>query len=145
MATKPNPEKVLISSERLILNATKEDISFKSKGITHFTAGDSIRIDIGPLGSTNSDNLFIINSPRIQFGIATKGRTVEPVIKGDALATVLGELMNYIEAYSTFVSTSAGNPQILTYASNKLKRDLSLIRMKLSDPGYVKSNITYTI
>jgi hypothetical protein len=139
-------EKILLSSERLIFNTTTDDIEFLTKKIFHISAGDSVRIDIGPLGSTNSDNLFVINAPRVQFGIATKGREVEPVVKGKTLAATLKDLMKAIENYSDAVAASVPEATpILQLFSNKLKQDFKLVQADLESPGIVQSNITYTI
>jgi len=139
-------EKILLSSERLIFNTTTDDIEFLSKSIFHISAGDSVRIDIGPLGSINPDNLFIINAPRVQFGIATKGREVEPVVKGKTLATTLETLMTAIADYSDAVAASVPEATpILQLFSDRLKQEFKLIQSDLESPGIVQSNITYTI
>ena len=139
-------EKILLSSEKLIFNAKTDNIEFISKGIFHISAGDSIRFDIGPLGTTNTDNLFIVNAPKVQFGIATKGREVEPVVKGKSLAKSLKDLMKSIENYSDAVSSSIPEAQpILQLFSNKLKQDFKLIQADLDSPGIIQSDVTSTI
>lgn len=138
-------EKILLSSEKLIFNTTVNDIELNAKGMIHLTSGDSVRLDIGPLGSTNNNNLFVINAPRVQFGIATKGRQVEPVVKGIALAETLVEMMTYISNFADAVSAS--NPDskpVLDIFVNDLKNKFKLIKLKLESPGIVKSDITYT-
>jgi hypothetical protein len=146
MSTDFQGEKILLSSERLIFNTTTDNIEFTAKKIFHISAGDSVRIDIGSLGSTNSDNLFVINAPRVQFGIATKGREVEPVVKGKTLAAVLKDLMTAITNYSDAVAASVPDAQsILQLYSTKLRQDFKLIQLDLESPGVVQSDITYTI
>lgn len=139
-------EKILLSSERLIFNTTIDDIEFLTKKIFHISAGDSVRIDVGPLGSTNSDNLFVINAPRVQFGIATKGREVEAVVKGKTLAATLEKLMTAVADYSDAVAACVPDATpVLQIFSDRLKQDFKLIQADLKSPGIVQSNITYTI
>lgn len=139
-------ERIVLSSERLEFNSTNDNILFKSKGITHFSVGNSIRYDIGPKGSTNQEkNFFIINSPYIQLGYNTKGRTVEPVPKADALESTVNDQNNAVETYSKLMEAAVTFPPLATIASTYLKLKMVNVKNALAEPGNVKSDTVATI
>ena len=133
-------EQILISSERIIFNSTTDNIMFKSKGITHFSSGDSLRIDVGPKGTTDPANFFIINSPAIQLGHSTKGRTVEPVAKGDALEKTMNEQNDATAIYAKLMEAAVAFPPLAAVASIYLKMKMQNIKNSLAEPGNVKSD-----
>lgn len=138
-------ERIVLSSERLEFNSSNEDIQFKAKRIIHFTAGDSVRLDIGPKGTTDPLNFFIINAPNIQLGYNNKGRTVEPVVKGDALETTINDQNNAIATYSKLMEAAVNFPPLSTVASLYLKLKMSNIKNALAELGNVKSDIVSLI
>lgn len=138
-------EKILISSERLVFNSTNDDIQIKAKGIIHLTAGNSVRLDIGPKGTTDASNFFIINSPYIQLGYDTKGRTVEPVTKADALESTVNDQNDAVANYSKMMEAAVNFPPLAAIASAYLKMKMQNIKNSLSEPGNVKSDSVATI
>jgi len=133
-------EKILISSERLVFNSTNDDIQIKAKGIIHLTAGNSVRLDIGPKGTTDASNFFIINSPYIQFGYDTKGRTVEPVPKADACESTVNDQNEAISNYGKMMDAAVAFPPLAVIASAYLKLKMTNVKNALAEPGNVKSD-----
>lgn len=134
-------EQILISSGRLVFNTDDNNILFNSKGTVHFTSGDSVRYDIGPEGSTNPEkNFFIINSPYIQFGYDTKGRTVEPVPKADALEETVNDQNDAVANYSKMMEAAVAFPPLAVIASAYLKLKMANVKNSLAEPGNVKSD-----
>ena len=134
-------EQILISSGRLVFNTDDNSILFNSKGTVHFTSGDSIRYDIGPNGSTNQEkNFFIINSPYIQLGYDTKGRTVEPVTKADALESTVNDQNEAVNNYSKMMEAAVVFPPLAAVASIYLKMKMQNTKNALAEPGNVKSD-----
>jgi len=140
MSNEYKGEKILISSERLVFNSTNDDIQMKAKGIIHLTAGDSVRLDIGPKGTTDASNFFIINSPYIQFGYDTKGRTVEPVPKADALEETVNDQNDAVSNYSKMMEAAVAFPPLAIVASAYLKLKMANVKNALAEPGNIKSD-----
>lgn len=140
-----NGEQILLSSERLVFNSTNDDIQFKSKGIIHLSAGNSVRLDVGPKGTTDPTNFFIVNSPYIQFGYDTKGRTVEPVPKADALESTVNDQNDAIANYSKLMEAAVAFPPLAVVASAYLKLKMANVKNALAEPGNVKSDTVATI
>ncbi|MBM3930905.1 MAG: hypothetical protein FJ336_06475 [Sphingomonadales bacterium] len=140
MSNEYKGEKILISSERLVFNSTNDDIQIKAKGIIHLTAGDSVRLDIGPKGTTDSSNFFIINSPYIQLGYNTKGRTIEPVTKADALETTVNDQNDAVATYSKMMDAAVAFPPLAVVASAYLNLKMANVKNALAEPGNVKSD-----
>ena len=134
-------EQILISSGRLVFNTDDNNILFNSKGTIHFSTSDSIRYDIGPEGSTNQEkNFFIINAPYVQLGYDTKGRTVEPVTKADALEETVNEQNEALTNYSKLMDAAVNFPPLSVIASAFLKLKMNNIKNAMAEPGNVKSD-----
>jgi hypothetical protein len=139
-------EQIILSSNQLLFNSRKDNIELLSKGTIHLSANKTVQIDVGPKGTTDASNIFIVNAPKIRFGVKTKGKTTEPVVKGDALEDVLNDIMDTLEEYSDMVTAAVPiySPMLKT-ASSYLKLKLSSIRVDLAEEGNVKSDTTTTI
>ena len=135
-----NGEQIVLSSDRLVFNSTNDDILFKSKGIIHLSAGNSVRLDVGPKGTTDVSNFFIINSPYIQFGYDTKGRTVEPVPKADTLEETVNDQNDAVSNYSKMMEAAVTFPPLAVVASAYLKLKMANVKNALAEPGNVKSD-----
>ena len=124
----------------------KDDILFSSKKYINLSAGEKITFDIGSVDTDNEQNMFLVNAPRIQFGLEIKGKPVEPVTKANALIDVLKELMDALESYSETVAASVPpwSPG-LTIASSQLKIAINQVKLNLDESGNVKSDVTFTI
>ena len=139
-------EQVIISSNRLVFNARKDSILISSNQYINLSAGDKVTIDVGTVDSDSEQNMLLVNAPRVQFGLDSKGKTVEPVAKADALEEVLTELMEVLEIYSQMVS-AAIPPFIpgLQAAQTYLTANFTSIKADLAEIGNVKSDTTFTI
>lgn len=136
-----NGEQILVSSGRLVFNTDDNNILFNSKGIIHFSTADSIRYDVGPEGSLDQErNFFIINSPYIQLGYDSKGRTVEPATKADALESTINDQNDAVNTYSKLMEAAVFFPPLAKIASTYLRTKMTNIKKSLAEPGNVKSD-----
>ena len=136
----------MLSSNRLIFNARQNDTYINSKRYINLSAGDKITFDVGEIDSDNEENMFLVNAPKIQFGLDKYG-LAEPVVKGEQLDAILTQLMEAISTYSTMVQAAAIVPgplmaQMLTPATQFLTGRLQAIKVDLEN---FKSEKTFTI
>jgi hypothetical protein len=139
-------EQIVLSSNRLIFNARQNDTYINSKRYINLSAGDKITFDVGEIDSDNEENMFLVNAPKIQFGLDKYG-LAEPVVKGEQLDAILTQLMEAISTYSTMVQAAAIVPgplmaQMLTPATQFLTGRLQAIKVDLEN---FKSEKTFTI
>lgn len=136
-------EQIILASNQLFFNARKDNVELLSGKTIHLAANKTIQLDIGLKGSTDKNNKFIVNAPNIQLGLKTKGRTLEPIVKGEKLEEILLELIEALNIYSDIVSASVppfSGP--LAAAASSLK--LALNNLKIDFPD-MKSDTSYTI
>lgn len=143
-------EQIILSSNRLVFNSRRDSVLLSSRKYINLSAAEKITFDVGTVDTDNEKNMFLVNAPRIQFGLQIKGKTVEPVAKADALVQVLTELLDTLDTYSNMVQTAAITPgpimaAMLAPATAFVKGRTTLIRAKLKQPGNVKSDVTFTI
>lgn len=139
-------EQIVLSSNRLIFNARQNDTYINSKRYINLSAGDKITIDVGPNDSDDEENMFLVNAPRMQFGLDKYG-TAEPVVKGEQLDLILTQLMEALSTYSTMVNAAAVVPgpimaMMLQPATQYLTGRLQSIK---ADMDNFKSEKTFTI
>lgn len=136
-------EQIILASDQLFFNARKDNIELLSGKTIHLAANKTLQFDVGVKGSTDKNNKFVINAPNIQLGLKTKGRTLEPIVKGEKLEEILKELIQALNNYSDMVSASvppfAGQ---LSAASAMLKATLNNLKTDFPD---MKSDTSYTI
>jgi hypothetical protein len=89
----------------------------------------------------NETNMFLVNAPRVQFGLDKNG-SAEPVVKGEQLDDILTEIMQALADYSDMVTALAISPPLLASASGFLKGRFQEIKLKLDD---FKSPTSFTI
>ena len=73
-------EQIVLSSGRLVFNSRINDIYLNAKRYINFSAGDKVTIDVGNIDSDDEQNMFLVNAPRIQFGLDKNG-VAEPIKK----------------------------------------------------------------
>jgi uncharacterized protein (DUF2345 family) len=134
-------EQILLSSGRLVFNSRSDSIFLTSKQYINLTAGDKVTIDVGNIDSDNEENMFLVNAPRVQFGLDKNG-SAEPVVKGEQLDDILTEMMQALADYSDMVTALAISPPLLASASGFLKGRFQEIKLKLDD---FKSPTSFTI
>ena len=139
-------KQIIISSKRLVFNSSSDSVILSSGQFINLSAANKVTIDVGPTNSTDQNNVFLVNAPKVQFGLDSKGRTVEPIVKGDSLEKTLNDLMSAIEMYSDMVTASVPliSP-LLAVASTTLKAKLAVVKSELASKGNVKSDTSYTI
>jgi hypothetical protein len=139
-------KQIIISSNRLVFNSSKDSIILTSAQFINLSSTEKVTIDVGPTDSTDQNNMFLVNAPKVQFGLNSKGRTVEPIVKGDSLEKTLNDLMSAIEMYSDMVTASVPPfSPLLAVASTTLKAKLAIVKSELASKGNVKSDTSYTI
>jgi hypothetical protein len=134
-------EQIVLSSGRLVFNSRSNDIYLNSKRYINLSAGDKVTIDVGTVDSDNETNMFLVNAPRVQFGLDKNG-SAEPVVKGEQLDEILTEMMQAVSDYSDMVTALAAVPPLLIIASGFLKGKFQEIKLKLDD---FKSPTSFTI
>lgn len=136
-------EQIILASNQLFFNARKDNVELLSGKTIHLAANKTIQFDVGLKGSTDKNNKFIVNAPNIQLGLTIKGRTLEPIVKGDKLEEILNELIDILSTYSDVVSASvppfAG---ALSAAASALKLELNNLKIDFPE---MKSDTSYTI
>ena len=140
-------EQILLSSGRLVFNSRSESIFITGKQYINLSAGDKVTIDVGTVDSDNEQNMFLVNSPKIQFGLDRYGKP-EKVVKSDELKKILIELIDKINNFNQLMSSAAITSPTPIFAglymmnASKLTADLLALKAKLDN---FKSKITYTI
>jgi hypothetical protein len=134
-------EQIVLSSGRLVFNSRSNDIYLNSKRYINLSAGDKVTIDVGNIDSDNEANMFLVNAPRVQFGLDKNG-SAEPVVKGEQLDDILTEMMTALADYSDMVAALAIAPPLLIIPASFLKGRFQEIKLKLDD---FKSPTSFTI
>lgn len=135
-------EQIIISSNRLVFNADIDNILFSTANKTHFSTKKEFLIDVGEIGSADKNFKFHLNAPLIILGSDKLGRTLEPVVKGEAMDKLIKDIFEALYAYSQAVAASVPTSPQLKVASELLSSRLKIIVTGLND---IKSDITYTI
>ena len=139
-------EQIILASNQLFFNARKDNVELLAGKTIHLAANKTVQIDVGLTDSTDDSSKFVVNAPKIQLGISIKGRTLEPVVKGDKLEEVLNELMDALTMYSNLVSASVPPfSPLLKVAATQLQSSLNNIKLDIAEPGNIKSDVSSTI
>lgn len=136
-----NGEQIILSSGRLVFNSRSNDTYINARRYINLSAGDKVTIDVGSVDSDNEQNMFLVNAPRIQFGLEKNG-VIEPITKADELEKVLLDLMDAMSMYSEMVTTFASVPPMLIVAELFLKGRLAEVKGNLIN---FKSTNSFTI
>ena len=139
-------EQIVLSSGRLVFNSRSDSTFISSRQYINLSAGDKVTIDVGPVDSDDEANMFLVNAPRVQFGLDKNG-VPEPIVKGEQLDQILTQLMEAISLYADLVQAAAIVPgplmsAMLTPATTMLKGKLQQIKINLDN---FKSPTSFTI
>ena len=139
-------EQIILSSGRLVLNSRSNDVYLNSKRYINLSAGDKVTIDVGAIDSDNEENMFLVNAPRMQFGLEKNG-VAEPIVKGEQLDQIITQLMEAISTYTDMVQSAALTPgpimaAMLGPANSFLKSRFQQIKYNLDN---FKSTNSFTI
>ena len=91
----------ILNSDRIIINARKENMFISAFNHLHLGCGDSMTFSTSKNTLFNSTERFDINAPEVRLGSAVDDET-EPIVLGDTLVTKLTELCSELE---TLIST----------------------------------------
>ena len=141
-----NKKQIILQSGRLLFTAVEDSVFINSKQYINLSAGDKVTIDVGNVDSDNEENMFLVNAPRMQFGLDKNG-VAEPIVKGKALDEIITELMEAISIYNDMVQAAALTPPpamsaMLGPANSFLKNKFQSIKYKLYN---FKSTKSFTI
>ena len=134
-------EQIVLSSGRLVFNSRVNDIYLNAKRYINFSAGDKVTIDVGNIDSDDEQNMFLVNAPRIQFGLDKNG-VAEPIVKGEQLDEILSQLMEALSLYSDMVASTVAVPSTVVTSATFLKGRLKGIKINLEN---FKSTKSFTI
>jgi len=134
-------EQIVLSSGRLVFNSRANDIYLNAKRYINFSAGDKVTIDVGNIDSDDEQNMFLVNAPRIQFGLDKNG-VAEPIVKGEQLDEILSQLMETLATYSDMVAATVAVPATVATSAKFLKGRLQGIKANLEN---FKSTKSFTI
>lgn len=133
-------DQIFLNTGRMILSSKTGEMIFSSKGNYGFISDGAMSIDnrlginirVGDdivINAEDRDVSFNTNNGKISLG----DTDIEPLVKGDALVSVLGDLIDAItqQVYATPSGpTSAGPTNVATF--NKIKQDLRSILSSLN-------------
>jgi hypothetical protein len=139
-----NPQ-IILTSDRLILNAKNDSILFFAKQAISLSAEDSIHINC------SKEPGFIINAPQIHLGLPQTKQGAEyksdklsgqhsqefRLIKGeilrDALNDLLDSLNNLTKSMSNMVEGKEGAPYAFIAEAQSLNLQINKIKKRISD------------
>jgi hypothetical protein len=93
--TQPNEyigKQLILNSDRVIINSKEDNLLFSDKGFSFSTNGE-FHFNTGDNGS----NKFVVNSPKMHFGLENGQLTSNPAVKGRELETILTELLDILD------------------------------------------------
>lgn len=140
-------QQVILTSDRLVfVSKNNEHILLNSSGVIHMNSQLGIYLDIGVNDDTDQEKQFLVNAPKVQFGLDING-VAEPIVKGEQLDQILTQLMEAISLYADLVQAAAIVPgplmsAMLTPANQMLKGKFQQIKLNLDN---FKSNNSFTI
>lgn len=121
---KYNGKQILLNSGRLLFNAKDDAILlFAKKSVVLSSAGT---IDI------NSDDHFIVGSPKIYLGIEAH-KEKEPILLGTTTNNLLKDLLDSLSTFTNLVSTGAGSPQSLMAGAGALEGKVKVLQQVLKN------------
>ena len=141
---------VILNSDRVILNSKDDSVFILSKKTVGISAVDSVHFDVGLIGSKDENNIFVINSPRIQLGLPDLSN--QPIAKADSVIEFINDIIGALDSFSASLATAtalgvgvSGLPQI-NVAASALKGKLGLYNTKYTQQDSpIKSKVSKTI
>jgi len=141
-------DQLIVNSDRIVVNAKKESLFVLAKETIGFSVAGSFHVNVGSKGDTNKDHKYIINAPRIEFGLGTVQQPLQPIAKGDNTANMFNDILSALSSFSTAMQAAIGvgvgtvNMPAVSAASNKLLEDVTRIQKNVEK---IKSSTTYSI
>jgi hypothetical protein len=130
-----NPQ-IIVTSERVLINSTKDHILLSSPKSINLNSLDSVNID--------SKNLFVVNSKTIKLGNKT---TTNPMLKGQetvqALNIICDQLIKLSTALSVLVEILPPVPQVaVNIAASEAVAQIGIVKGSLQN---LKSKTNFLI
>jgi hypothetical protein len=136
-----NASQAILSSDRIVLNAKKDEILLYGNGVG-LSSTNTIYL--------NSDVDIILDAPKINLGLTPKGSaSIEPILLGNqtilALSSLIKELKSFCTSLKTVESTPTGTPLTdITIAAKSLYTALEDITTSTDNLNKLKSTKSYT-
>lgn len=140
-------DSVTITSNRLIFNTNEDNIFLISKKDIVFSSYGEIHMNVGPKDYTKKDIKFILNAPKIEFGLTSKGH-LEPIAKGEKTEEIINSILSSLSTFTASLKTATGtgvgtiNLLQVNAAADKLSADLKQIQKNVQK---IKSETTFSI
>lgn len=127
---------IILNSERVLINSTKDHILLSSPKSINLNSTDSVNID--------SKNLFVLNSKTIKLGDKD---TTNPMLKGNetvnTLNTICDQLIKLSNALSTLAEMLPSVPQVgVNIAASEAVAQINIVKGNLND---LKSKTNFLI
>lgn len=143
-----NKDQVILTSDRLVFNAKVESMFLISNKFIGLSSNEGIHFNVGPKGSKDTSKLFIVNAPKIQFGLTNKGSSLESVGKGDSIVEIFTDLISALNTFSSTLEKATGTG-VGTIALLSINTAAGLLKGKLTNASNklekIKSTVSYTI
>jgi hypothetical protein len=138
-----NKHQVILTSDRLILNAKSDNLFLLAKKDIAMSMGGDLHINVGPKDSKTAK--MIVNAPIVQFGV---GNDLQGVAKADSavqsLNDIVTELSNFMRALvpaKGLVSGGVATLPAINMAADAFLKKLPDIQKNLDN---IKSSVTFT-
>lgn len=145
---KYNSGQIILTDNRLIMNAKKENLFLLAKKDVVVSSGGSLHINVGSKDANGKNQKMIVNAPKIEFGMSDEKNNLESVAKGDSvvesLTRILDKLQKFLEKLSSakgLVTGGTAELPSINVASVNLINDINQIK---ADLNKIKSSKTYT-
>ncbi len=143
---------VIVSSDRLVFNSKADSVYIIANKTVGLSALDQVHVNIGPVKNGDpKKNYFILNSPKIQFGMPEDGKS-EPVAKAQSTVECIDSILNKLLEFCIQLKSAAGvgvgtvSLVQVNIASDKLYQDIINLKKKYaSTSSPIISKITNTI
>lgn len=127
--TSGSVEQIVLKSTTIQALAKDGPIFLNTNRNIQMSAGEKITFDIGVVGATNPQNVFQVNSPRIELGLPINSVVkLEAIPKSDQLIIVLQKilsLMNDIVNNPEETKCITGEIELLQQQLYKIKSEIS--------------------
>tara|TARA_R110000782_G_scaffold146_2_gene381 strand:+ start:466 stop:882 length:417 start_codon:yes stop_codon:yes gene_type:complete len=127
-------EQIIITSGRVILNSKDDSVFIFGKKAIGFSSAGTINFD--------SDDSVIVNAPQIYLGLEAK----EPLVKGDALETLLTSLLESLEELGGKLMLAVDSNGVyitsITTTGRSLQRSIKRIKSNIKS---IKSTKNFTL
>lgn len=87
-------KQLILNSDRIVINSKEDNLLFSNTGFSFSTNGE-FHFNTGD----NTENKFVVNSPKIYLGLEGTELTSNPAVKGKELETIITEVLDIIDTF----------------------------------------------